>query len=118
MQQPYWNTIRLEGFEDEVLETMIVEAYEEVVLKLTKKEKTRHSNICSFRFKTSLCVDESCQGQGLAKELLRRLDSEAQQQGYRFIEVDLSACSPVIPWILRKMLYKETEEKNKYIRKL
>lgn len=52
IQQPYWNTIELHEFNDfDKLCEMIDEAYEQVVLKLTKKDKTKLVKLSEFTFK-------------------------------------------------------------------
>lgn len=50
VQQPYWNTIDLNQFDEAVLWQMIDEAYEEVVKKLTKKDKSRLPVIAQYQF--------------------------------------------------------------------
>lgn len=52
VQQPYWNTIDLEGFSDmEVLFQMIDEAYDAVVEKLSKKAKIQLLSLSELEFK-------------------------------------------------------------------
>lgn len=50
VQQPYWNTIDLKGFEKDKLYHMIDEAYFEVVKKLSKKEQKRLPAISQLCF--------------------------------------------------------------------
>lgn len=49
-QQPYWNTIQLHEFELDQLYPMIDEAYEETVVRLTKKEQRKLPLISKLRF--------------------------------------------------------------------
>lgn len=49
-QQPYWNTIDLYQFEKDALFQMIDQAYDEVVLKLTKKEQRKLPVIAEYNF--------------------------------------------------------------------
>lgn len=161
VQQPYWNTIALENFDEEVLWQMIDEAYDEVVKKLPKKEQSRLPMIAKYHFvKTDgtdskfvdLCkclddqldeivgekvqrkqydqyngledihdvfliydgdkaigcasykayddvsaelkrvfLDKNYRGQGLAKELLRRIEADAKIAGYHFMILETGA---------------------------
>ncbi len=50
VQQPYWNTISLNRFEKEQLWEMIDEAYEEIIAKLTKKERARLPELAKLTF--------------------------------------------------------------------
>ncbi|MBE5961934.1 MAG: GNAT family N-acetyltransferase [Lachnospiraceae bacterium] len=51
VQQPYWNTINLNELSDPlVLNQMIDEAYEEVIGKLTKKERLSFKQISDFTY--------------------------------------------------------------------
>lgn len=154
VQQPYWNTITLDGFDDSVLLTMIDEAYEEVVRKFTKKEKTRLFNISSYVFQTveaskdgivlqaldkeeqllgtiqlipyeegtflvkDLYVKDSHRGLGIAKELLRRVDSIARQQGIFRLTVILEEPTEAVSSLYKKMLYKPTIDRTILFRKL
>lgn len=49
-QQPYWNTIELNGIDRETLFQMIDEAYDEVLKKLPKKEQKRLPQLSDYRF--------------------------------------------------------------------
>ena len=52
VQQPHWNTIDLNSFSDNfMLYQMIDEAYEEIVAKLTKKEKQQYFELTQLEFK-------------------------------------------------------------------
>ena len=50
VQQPYWNTVDLNNFPEDMLLQMIDEAYEAVIEKLSKKEKQRQGYLQSMRF--------------------------------------------------------------------
>lgn len=50
VQQPYWNTLELHRLEEDVVLTMIDEAYEEVVKHLPKKEQAKLGMLCDYRF--------------------------------------------------------------------
>lgn len=58
VQQPYWNTIELMDFPEDVLKKMIDEAYEETRLKLTKKEQKRLSLRVDKKFKSTDGADK------------------------------------------------------------
>lgn len=52
VQQPYWNTVNLDLFMDmDMLRTMIDEAYEEVIVKLTNKAKKQFEMISKFEYR-------------------------------------------------------------------
>ena len=50
VQQPYWNTIELEQFEEDVLWQMLDEAYAEVIKKLPKRERERLPLMEQYQF--------------------------------------------------------------------
>ncbi len=61
VQQPYWNTIELEQFDEETAELKRV------------------------------FVDRDYRGKGIAKELLRRIEADARISGYRFMVLETGA---------------------------
>lgn len=70
VQQPYWNTIDLMGFDDkELLFQMIGEAYDAITEKLTKKAKSQLSELTKFEF-----VDTNGENMDFVM-LCRKLDS-------------------------------------------
>ena len=50
VQQPYWNTIELNQFEEEVLWQMLDEAYSEVIKKLPKRDRERLPLMQQYHF--------------------------------------------------------------------
>lgn len=50
VQQPYWNTIHLKELNENVVFDMIDEAYDEIIKKLTKKERSKLGMISEYTF--------------------------------------------------------------------
>ena len=161
VQQPYWNTIDLNEFDEALLWQMLDEAYEEVIKKLSKKERERLPILSRYHFEKTdginpafvkLCerldeqldemvgkktqraqyaqynglenihdviivydgeeaigcgsykgldeetaelkrvfLDDVYRGNGIAKELVRRIEADARKQGFRFMVLETGA---------------------------
>lgn len=176
VQQPYWNTISLEEFEKDKLWEMIDEAYDEILAKLTRKERSRLPELAKLQFvKTDgtdpdfirLCacldsnleelvgaqidrskytiynqldkiydviviyrdgeaiaggayrvydedtveikrvyLDQSFRGQGIGKELLRRLEADARIKGFRYAILETGELLEAATGLYKKTGYK------------
>lgn len=184
VQQPYWNTIDLDGFDRDILFQMIDEAYDEVRRHLTKKEQGRIPAIASCRFvrtdgedkifrelcdsldgelnqiigagkqekydkynqpdsihnvivvfyegKAIACgayklydgetvelkriyVDESVRGQGIGKELVRRLEADARIAGFRYAVLETGKKLTSAAGMYKKLGYKIIPNYGQYI---
>ena len=158
VQQPYWNTIDLNEFDEALLWQMLDEAYEEVIKKLPKKDRERLPILSRYHFEKTdgtdpvfvkLCerldeqldemvgkktqraqynqynglanihdvivvydgkkaigcgsykafdeetaelkrvfLDDDYRSNGIAKELIRRIEADARMAGYRFMVLE------------------------------
>lgn len=121
VQQPYWNTINLDTFEDiPMLWQMIDEAYEAIVHKLTKKEK---APVACGSFKMydeeqvelkRIYVEPSCNGIGLGGEIVRRLEAKAKMQRYKWCILETGEPLPAACHLYEKLGYKVISNYGQY----
>lgn len=115
VQQPYWNTIDLYRFDDlKLICNMIDEAYDAVILKMTRKARKQYDYISDLEFRTEDCtvkayeegrivgsgsytfydeehanlvnisVDTDHKEPGIEAEIIRRLEANAKMSGFRW----------------------------------
>ena len=84
VQQPYWNTIDLDQFEEDLLWKMLDEAYEEVIKKLPKRDRERLPLIEQYHFVKTDGKDKAfvtlceCLAQQLDKSVGKKKEQYAQ----------------------------------------
>lgn len=117
VQQPYWNTIDINAFEDmDMLLQMIDEAYEAVVHMLKKKKKAQLLELAQFEFRDTdgedtdferIYVKPAYRGIGLGKEIVRRLEAKAKIHGFQWCILETGAPLEASLHMYKKLGYKE-----------
>lgn len=185
VQQPYWNTIDLNEFDEVLLWQMIDEAYEEVIKKLPKKDRERLPILSHYHFEKTdgtdpvfvkLCerldeqldemvgkktqraqynqynglanihdviviydgkkaigcgsykgldeetaelkrvfLDNDYRSNGIAKELIRRIEADARMAGFRFMVLETGAQMEAAIGLYAKSGYKIIPNYSPYI---